>query len=59
MELMKLIESIYNIFIILRAISRAHNIRKWCLIPGDFSVENGELTPTLKLKRRIVEKKWT
>lgn len=39
-------------------ISRAQNIRKWILIPGDFTVDGGELTPTLKLKRKVVEKKW-
>ncbi|CAD8089571.1 unnamed protein product [Paramecium sonneborni] len=42
-----------------KVISKAQYIRKWTLIPGDFSVDGGELTPTLKLKRRIVEQKWT
>lgn len=41
-----------------KVISRAQNIRKWILIPGDFTVDGGELTPTLKLKRKVVEKKW-
>lgn len=36
------------------AISRAHHVRKWALLPGDFTLESGELTPTMKLKRRIV-----
>ncbi|CAK78507.1 unnamed protein product (macronuclear) [Paramecium tetraurelia] len=39
-------------------ISKAQQIRKWTIIEGDFSVETGELTPTLKLKRKVVEKKW-
>ncbi|CAD8094982.1 unnamed protein product [Paramecium sonneborni] len=39
-------------------ISQAQQIRKWTIIEGDFTIETGELTPTLKLKRKIVEKKW-
>jgi Long-chain acyl-CoA synthetases (AMP-forming) len=29
--------------------------KRLLLLPDDFSVETGELTPTLKVKRRIVE----
>ena len=32
-------------------------IKKWRLLPSDFSVEGGELTPTLKLKRRVLEQR--
>ena len=42
-----------------RAISRAHHVRKWVFIPGDFTVDGGELTPTLKLKRRVTADKYT
>ena len=52
---MKLILSIIIAFKLVRVISKAQFIRKWTLIPGDFSVDGGELTPTLKLKRRVVE----
>lgn len=41
-----------------KAISRAQHIRKWVLVPGDFSVDGGELTPTLKLKRKVTLKKY-
>ena len=34
--------------------SRASKIQKWALVTPDFSVANGELTPTLKLKRHAV-----
>ena len=31
--------------------------KKLLLLPRDFSVEGGELTPTLKVRRRIVEER--
>lgn len=38
---------------------RAQHIRKWTIIKTDFSVSGGELTPTMKLKRRIVNQKYS
>jgi long-chain acyl-CoA synthetase len=32
--------------------------KKIALLENDFSVENGELTPTLKVKRRVVDKTY-
>lgn len=40
------------------AISRAQNVRKWKLLDTDFSIDGGELTPTMKLKRKFTEKKF-
>lgn len=34
-------------------------IQRFTILPADFSVESAELTPTLKLKRGVVEKKWS
>ena len=34
--------------------ARVENIRKFNILPRNLSVEDGELTPTLKIKRRIV-----
>lgn len=34
--------------------ARVENVRKFTILPRNFSVEDGELTPTLKIKRRIV-----
>ena len=41
------------------AISRAQHIRKYTILPTDFSLEGEELTPTLKLKRNIAAKKYS
>lgn len=32
-------------------------VKKFRILPRDFTIEDGELTPTLKVKRRIVQKK--
>ncbi len=39
-------------------IARFESIKKFAVLPEDFSVEGGELTPSLKIKRRIVESKY-
>ena len=39
-----------------KAVSKAESIRKFTILPGDFTEENGYLTPSLKLKRNIVMK---
>jgi len=38
-----------------RQLARYESIKKFRILPGDFSVENGMLTPTLKVKRRVIE----
>lgn len=39
-------------------LSSFEQIRKVALLPRDLTVEDGELSPTLKVKRRVVEKKF-
>ena len=41
-----------------QAISRAAYIRKFQLLPEDFSIPGDELTPTLKLKRNVTSAKY-
>ena len=39
-------------------VSKAAHIKKFKLVPIDFSIPTGELTPTMKLKRKVTEKKY-
>lgn len=41
-----------------KSVSRAAHIRKFKILTEDFSIPGGELTPTLKLKRKVTEKKY-
>ncbi|MDC5696722.1 AMP-dependent synthetase/ligase [Intrasporangium calvum] len=38
------------------AVSKAESIRKFTVLPGDFTEANGYLTPSLKMKRNVVMK---
>lgn len=39
-------------------LARVSTIKKWRVLPHDFSQETDELTPTQKIKRRVVESKY-
>ena len=41
-----------------QAVSKAESIRKWVLIDADWTVDSGHLTPSMKLKRNIVEQQY-
>ncbi|MCX9190829.1 long-chain fatty acid--CoA ligase [Carbonactinospora thermoautotrophica] len=41
-----------------KAVSRAEAIKKFRILPHDFTQEGGELTPSLKLKRNVVAKQY-
>lgn len=40
------------------AFAQYERIKKFAIVPTEFSVDGGELTPTLKVKRREVEEKY-
>ncbi len=39
-------------------LSNPEKIKKWALLVNDLSIENGELTPNLKLKRQAISKRF-
>src|SRR5215469_4319003 len=41
-----------------KAVSRAESIRRFRIIPGDFTEQTGHLTPSLKVRRNVVVKDY-
>ncbi|MCZ7651293.1 MAG: long-chain fatty acid--CoA ligase [Thermoanaerobaculia bacterium] len=39
-------------------LARYEQIRSWELLPAEFTLETGELTPTQKVKRRVIHEKY-
>jgi long-chain acyl-CoA synthetase len=39
-------------------LARVSSVKKWCVLPQDFSIEGDELTPSLKIKRRVIDEKY-
>jgi len=39
-------------------LARVQQVKRWCLLPVEWTAETEELTPTLKLKRRVVHAKY-
>jgi len=41
-----------------KAVSKAESIRKFRVLPMDFTEEGGEITPSLKLRRTVVAERY-
>jgi len=41
-----------------KKLARYETIKKFAILPHEFSVETGELTPTLKYKRKVIQEKY-
>jgi long-chain acyl-CoA synthetase len=41
-----------------RELSQFERVKRIALLPAEFSIETGELTPTLKVKRKVIEERW-
>ncbi|MFO0692508.1 MAG: long-chain fatty acid--CoA ligase [Polyangiales bacterium] len=39
-------------------VARVEQVKKFVILPRPLSIETGELTPTMKVKRKIVNEKW-
>jgi long-chain acyl-CoA synthetase len=39
-------------------LARYETVKKFAILPADFTQETGELTPTMKVKRKVVEAKY-
>jgi long-chain acyl-CoA synthetase len=42
-----------------RTLARVETVKKFTVLPRPFSIEHGELTPTLKVKRNVVNRVWS
>jgi long-subunit acyl-CoA synthetase (AMP-forming) len=40
------------------SLARVQTLKKFVIIPEEFSEEGGELTPTMKMKRRVINEKY-
>lgn len=41
-----------------RSLAKYESVKQFAILPKDLSVDDGELTPSLKVKRKVVEKKY-
>jgi len=41
-----------------QSLDRQEKIRRFALLPRDFTIDEDEITPSLKVKRKVVDKKY-
>jgi long-chain acyl-CoA synthetase len=39
-------------------LARVEQVRRWKLLPGEWTSATGELTPTLKKRRRVITERY-
>ena len=39
-------------------LAQFERIKRFALLPTEFTMERGELTPTMKVRRAVVEERW-
>ena len=39
-------------------LAQVQTIKRWTIIPNEFTIDGGELTPTMKMKRKVIREKY-
>ncbi|MDQ3804472.1 MAG: hypothetical protein M3416_11645, partial [Acidobacteriota bacterium] len=55
-EAVKLVQR--DVIELTRPLADYERVRRVALLPDEFSIDGGELTPTLKVKRRVIDEKY-
>ena len=54
------VKALYEDFVneVNRGLARHETLKKVLLVPDEFTAHDGSLTPTLKIRRRVIEKRY-